>query len=136
MFSFQSSFVFIRSSSHRWYIHMNVCSPTWAPLCILYLVYFVFVVYGWGGKRTHGAHHILMEKPLENKQPCYCQSLAKGTIYFSRDTSADSCSQNECCKVSRFLPFSSQRISSSFLTMHQMNVCLLLPISRSQHEKL
>lgn len=98
-------------------------------------VYFIFVVYVCSGKRTHGDLHDLMEKPLENKEPGYCQSLAKGTVYFIGDISADSCSRSKCCKISRIFPFRSQRISSSFLTACQMSVHLLLPINRSQHEK-
>lgn len=30
-------------------------------------VYFIFLIYVCGGKKTHGALHVLTEKPLENK---------------------------------------------------------------------
>lgn len=46
-----------------WLVYTHACARTNAGAA----VYFIFVVYVCSGKRTHGALHVLMKKPVENK---------------------------------------------------------------------
>lgn len=61
MFCFLSSFPFVGRLS--WVVYTHACAHTNTGAA----VYFIFVVYVCSGKRTHGALHVLMEKPLDNK---------------------------------------------------------------------